>query len=87
MQSAILTGIGIIGWFLKHTLDATNKRMDTIEGKLGEKVERLEKEMTDLKADLPFIYVTREDYIDAMNNVDDKLDKIYDYLLGKGGAK
>ena len=34
------------------------------------------KKLNDLKADLPLIYVTREDYIRVMNRVEDKLDQI-----------
>ena len=39
--------------------------------------------MGDLKADLPLIYTTREDFIRVSNNIDQKLDK----LLYRGAAK
>ena len=37
----------------------------------------------ELKADLPLIYTTREDFIRVSNNIDQKLDK----LLYRGAAK
>ena len=40
-------------------------------------------EVGDLKADLPLIYTTREDFIRVSNNIDQKLDK----LLYRGAAK
>ncbi|CAH8721322.1 hypothetical protein [Paenibacillus melissococcoides] len=42
----------------------------------------MKKELDDLRSDLPFIYTTREDFIRTMNNVDKKLDKIHDSMLG-----
>ena len=33
-------------------------------------------ELGDLKADLPLIYTTREDFIRVSNNIDQKLDKL-----------
>jgi len=41
----------------------------------------VEEKLNDLKADLPLIYVTREDYIRIMNRVEDKLDQL---LYGAG---
>ena len=41
-----------------------------------EDIKALDKNLNDLKADLPLIYVTREDYIRVMNRVEDKLDQI-----------
>jgi chromosome segregation ATPase len=82
LQTATMIGIGIIGYFLKTTM---NKLEDDIKNN-EDRVEKLEKEMNNLKSDLPFIYVTREDFIRAMNNVDKKLDKIYDGMV-KGGKQ
>ena len=33
-------------------------------------------ELGELKADLPLIYTTREDFIRVSNNIDQKLDKL-----------
>ncbi|CAH8249706.1 hypothetical protein WJ0W_006890 [Paenibacillus melissococcoides] len=50
--------------------------------KNAQDVDELKKELDDLRSDLPFIYTTREDFIRTMNNVDKKLDKIHDSMLG-----
>lgn len=78
----VLTGImGWLAYFIKKTIDEMkekNKEQD-------KKIEDVQKELSDLKADLPLIYVTREDYIRTMNNIDSKLDKMYDCLMKGGG--
>ncbi len=92
IQSATMLGIGVIGYFLKTTvtemkeqIKLNNQRVDQTEEKMEKKIVELKKELEDLRSDLPFIYVTREDFIRTMNNVDNKLDKIYDGML-KGGS-
>jgi len=98
LQTATMIGIGIIGYFLKITvaelkeqIKANSKKVSDVEDKLNGKLDVLEKELDDLKCDLPFIYVTREDFIRAMNNVGtnfdkvgEKLDKIYDRMTERG---
>lgn len=71
--------VGALAFFIKRTLNdlvAADKKNEAQIAKLEEKV-------ADLKADLPLIYVTREDYIRIMNRVEDKLDK----LLYSGNSK
>ena len=46
----------------------------------ADKIAKVDEKLNDLKADLPLVYVTREDYIRVMNRVEDKLDQI---LYGK----
>lgn len=78
LQTITMLGIGVIGYFLKTS-------MSEIKGQIKENAQRvsaLEKELDDLRSDLPFIYTTREDFIRTMNNVDKKLDKIQDSLIG-----
>lgn len=80
MQTITMLGIGVIGYFLKTS-------MTEIKGQIKENAQRvstLEKELDDLRSDLPFIYTTREDFIRTMNNVDKKLDKIHDSMIGGG---
>lgn len=98
LQAATMIGIGIIGYFLKTTvaelkeqIKASSKKVLDVEDKLNGKLDELGKELDDLKSDLPFIYVTREDFIRAMNNVGtnfdkvgEKLDKIYDRMTERG---
>lgn len=92
IQTITMLGIGAIGFFLKSTLSeiksqikANTERVDQLEGKFDNRVDALEERFENLKADLPFIYTTREDFIRTMNNVDSKLDKIHDVMLLKGG--
>ena len=65
--------VGALTFFIKKTL-ATLEEAD----------KRNAAQIADLKADLPLVYVTREDYIRVMNRVEDKLDQI---LYGKGKGK
>lgn len=50
----------------------------------ADKIAKVDEKLNDLKADLPLVYVTREDYIRVMNRVEDKLDQI---LYGSGGTR
>ncbi|MNW34015.1 hypothetical protein D3C74_109820 [compost metagenome] len=78
LQTITMLGVGVIGYFLKSS-------MSEIKGQIKENAQRvtvLEKELDDLRSDLPFIYTTREDFIRTLNNVDKKLDKIQDSLIG-----
>ncbi len=80
MQLAILTGIGAIGYFIKQTIKKQDTRITGVESEC----KRIDKDLADLKSDLPFIYVTREDYIRHMNAFENKLDRIYDRLVQGG---
>ncbi|WP_032122030.1 ATP synthase subunit D [Clostridium amazonitimonense] len=89
IQTATMLAIGAIGYFLKTTMNdikedikKNNARVNDVEGKLSNDISKLKEEMNDLKCDLPLVYVLREDFIRIMNNVDDKLDKIYNTMNG-----
>lgn len=43
---------------------------------LTKDIEDLKDELHDLKSDLPFVYVLREDFIRSLNNVDTKMGNI-----------
>ena len=58
--------------FMKKTLTS----LEEADKRNAEDIKALDKNLNDLKADLPLIYVTREDYIRVMNRVEDKLDQI-----------
>ena len=78
LQTGTMLLIGAVGFFLKSTLAELKCQIkDT-----GNRVDALEKEIDDLRSDLPFLYTTREDFIRTMNNVDKKLDKIHDRMIG-----
>lgn len=82
--------VGALTYFLKRLLgtleEADGKNAERIEVVNKEKtaqIEKVEEKLNDLKADLPLLYVTREDYIRVMNRVEDKLDQIL-YGSNKG---
>ena len=72
--------VGALTFFIKKTL--TN--LENADRKNGERIDKVEEKLNDLKADLPLVYVTREDYIRVMNRVEDKLDQILCGSQGKG---
>ena len=101
-----VTGLlGWLAYFIKGTLDEFKSGIRELENKIEEskqeteernkgqdkKIEEVKQELSNLKADLPLLYVTREDNIRALNNVDrtinnmdSKLDKIYERMM-RGG--
>ena len=64
--------VGALTFFMKKTLAS----LEEADKRNAEDIKALDKNLNDLKADLPLIYVTREDYIRVMNRVEDKLDQI-----------
>jgi hypothetical protein len=83
--------VGALTFFIKKTLatlEEADKRnaaqIAEAKKEAAEKIAKVEEKLNDLKADLPLVYVTREDYIRVMNRVEDKLDQI---LYGKGKGK
>lgn len=71
--------VGALTFFIKKTLTT----LDEADKKNATQIEKVEEKLNDLKADLPLLYVTREDYIRIMNRVEDKLDQLL-YGAGKG---
>lgn len=86
LQTLTALIIGVIGFFLKGTL---TELKDGIKLNAGD-IQKVKNELNDLKSDLPFVYVLREDFIRTLNNVDNKMNNIdgkIDKLLeikGKG---
>lgn len=64
--------VGALTFFIKKMLSS----LENADKKNAEHIEKVEERLNDLKADLPLMYVTREDYIRVMNRVEDKLDQI-----------
>ena len=62
--------VGALSFFIKRTLSS----LESNDQKNAEEIRRLGRELNDLNADLPLIYVTREDFVRIMNRVEDKLD-------------
>ena len=82
---------GALTFFIKKTLasleEADKKNAAQIaeaKREAADKIAKVDEKLNDLKADLPLVYVTREDYIRVMNRVEDKLDQI---LYGSGGTR
>ena len=64
--------VGALAYFIKKSLAS----LEETDRNNGAHIARVEEKLNDLKADLPLVYVTREDYIRVMNRVEDKLDQI-----------
>lgn len=64
--------VGALSFFIKKTLSS----LENADKKNADRIDKVEEKLNDLKADLPLVYVTREDYIRVMNRVEDKLDQI-----------
>ena len=54
--------VGALTFFMKKTLTS----LEEADKRNAEDIKALDKNLNDLKADLPLIYVTREDYIRVM---------------------
>lgn len=94
IQSAIMIGIGAIAYFIKQNsskidirIDQNEAKIEKLEEKIDTKVSALEEKFSNLKEELPKEYVIRDDFIRAMSNVDQKLDKIYDIITSKKGGE
>lgn len=75
--------VGALAYFFKKTLESLEKAdqqnakdVAALEEHTEKEIKDLQKQVIDLKSDLPLVYVTREDYIRVMNRVEDKLDQI-----------
>lgn len=71
--------VGALAFFIKKTL----ANLEGADKKNADRIDKVEERLNDLKADLPLVFVTREDYIRVMDRVENKLDQI---LYG-GAAK
>lgn len=85
-QTVITTIVGIAAWGVKNAIGeikAAISKLETSDKENAAEIAKVRGELNDLKADLPLIYVTREDFIRVSNNIDHKLDK----LLYRGERK
>ena len=60
-------------------------KLETADKKNAEDIAAVRSELGDLKADLPLVYVVREDFIRVSNNIDSKLDKLLYRIQAKEG--
>ena len=83
----VITGIiGVAAWGIKNAIGEMKTMIAELKANDKENADEIAKlrgEFNDLKADLPLVYVTREDFIRVSNNIDHKLDKI----LYQGAAR
>ena len=78
-QTVITAIIGVAAWGVKNAIGemkATVSELKAADKKNAEEIAAVRTELGDLKADLPLIYTTREDFIRVSNNIDQKLDKL-----------
>ena len=83
LQTLITIALGLVGWSVKNSIaelkNGIKHNADDIkrlEEQHSSKMERIKEKFDDLKSDLPFVYVTREDYVHTMNNVDKQMSDI-----------
>lgn len=75
--------IGIVGFFIKNTmnritsdLERQSQRIDALETKLNATIQQM-----------PFDYTLREDFLRAVNGLDNKLDRVLERLASLNSAK
>jgi uncharacterized protein Yka (UPF0111/DUF47 family) len=68
------------------------KQIEDLKTNMDQKVEKIKDDMNDMKNDMPFIYVTREDFIRSIDNVDKSVtsctqmvNKVYEHLTQRKG--
>lgn len=83
IQTATGIAVGLLTYFMKQTMTdiredikANNNRVEAVETKINHEICKLKDELNDLKTDMPIVFTLREDFIRALNNVDNKLDKL-----------
>ena len=78
-QTVITAIVGIAAWGVKNAIGeikAAITKLETSDKENAAEIAKVRGELNDLKADLPLIYVTREDFIRVSNNIDKKLDRL-----------
>lgn len=83
LQTITTLAIGAIAFFLKGTMNDIKEgikqndlKVKELDVRLSKDIEDLKDELHDLKSDLPFVYVLREDFIRSLNNVDSKMNNM-----------
>ena len=88
-QTIITAIVGIAAWGVKNAIGELKGAITELKAQDKEnadEIAKVEKELNSLKADLPLIYVPREDFIRVSNNIDHKLDKLlYNNAAAKEG--
>lgn len=85
-QTIITAIVGVAAWGVKNAISEVKgaiTKLEATDKENADKIDDVARDLNALKADLPLIYVTREDFIRVSNNIDHKLDK----LLYRGERK
>ncbi|KGA96853.1 hypothetical protein BALCAV_0213625 [Alkalihalobacillus alcalophilus ATCC 27647 = CGMCC 1.3604] len=77
-----MTMIGILGFYIKSDKKEVKEKLT----ENADEIEKLNERFRALERDLPFTYVTRDDYIRQMARMENKLDKIYQRIEKGGGG-
>ena len=78
-QTIITAIIGVAAWGVKNAIGEIKEaisKLETSDKENAAEIAKIAQDLNDLKADLPLIYVTREDFIRVSNNIDNKLDRL-----------
>ena len=76
----IVSLLGLLMGFGKFLLSQIDNRLHKIEGQHAQEIQewrKLEREVMQLRADLPDKYVRREDYIRGQTVLESKMDALY----------
>lgn len=87
-QTVIAAIIGVAAWGVKNAIGemkAAVSELKEADKKNAEEIAAVRTELGELKADLPLVYTTREDFIRVSNNIDSKLDKLLYRMQAKEG--
>ena len=86
-QTVITAIIGVASWGVKNAIGEMKSAITKLEAadKKNADIAAVRSELGDLKADLPLVYVVREDFIRVSNNIDSKLDKLLYRMQAKEG--
>ena len=78
--SILLAFFGLLIGFGKYLLSQIDKRIKQQNRSESEGWKRVERELLEMKADLPLMYVRREDYVRGQTVIESKLDALYNKL-------
>ena len=81
-QTIITAIIGVAAWGVKNAIGEVKgaiTKLEATDKENADKIDDVARDLNALKADLPLIYVTREDFIRVSNNIDEKLNKLLYY--------
>lgn len=74
---AITSIIGIATYYFKKNSD----RLDREDEHLHNKIENVQKELSEHKIEVERNFVSKDEFIRSISNIDKKLDKIYDEIM------